>query len=276
MGSFVLAFDRPRALGPEDRAFVLALAQKCGQALERARLFNEAQAAVRLRDEFLSVASHELRTPLTPLHLQLQILRREAQDPAMTLERLRERVKRAVEGSESQVRKLADLINDLLDVSRISAGRLQLELGPVDFAEVVRDVVARFEPQALKADCALTLEVPASLVGRWDRRRLEQVVTNLLTNALKYGAGRPVHLHLTSEEGRARLTVRDEGIGIAPQDQGRIFERFERAVSERHFGGMGLGLYICRQIVDALRGTIGVRSEPGQGATFQVVLPTAE
>jgi PAS domain S-box-containing protein len=275
VGAFVLAFGQPRALDAEDRAFLVALAQKCGQCLERARLFREAQAAVRLRDEFLSVASHELRTPLTPLHLQLQILRREARDPALPPERLRERVTRAVERSEAQVRKLADLINDLLDVSRISAGRLVLEPESVDLAEVVRDVVARFEPQALRAGCALELDVPAALMGHWDRRRVEQVVTNLLTNALKYGAGRPVRLSLAAEEGHARLTVRDEGIGIAPEHQTRIFERFERAVSERNFGGMGLGLYICQQILDAQGGTIRVRSALGQGATFEVLLPTA-
>ena len=117
------------------------------------------------------------------------------------------------------------------------------------------------------------MDAPGTLVGRWDTQRLEQVVINLLTNALKYGAGKPVHLRLAAEGERARLSVRDEGIGIAAEDQGRIFERFERAVSDRHFGGLGLGLYICRQIVDALGGTIAVRSTPGEGSTFEVVLP---
>lgn len=273
VGSFLLSFGRPCALAPEDRTLLLALAQKCAQALERTRLLHEMRAAVRLRDDFLSVASHELKTPLTPLHLRLQSLRREAQDATLPPEKLRERVSRAVEGAEAQVRKLGDLVNDLLDVARISAGKLQLERVPVDLAELVREVAARFTPQAQKAGCALELDVPATLVGLWNTQRLEQVVINLLTNALKYGVGKPVHLRLVSEGTRAHLTVRDEGIGIAVDDQARIFERFERAVSDRHFGGLGLGLYICRQIVDALGGTISVRSEPGQGATFEVRLP---
>ncbi len=276
VGSFLLSFAHPCALAPEDRTLLLALAQKCAQALERTRLLHEMRAAVRLRDDFLSVASHELKTPLTPLHLRLQALKREAQDTALPPEKLRERVSRAVEGAEAQVRKLADLVNDLLDVARISAGKLQLVRVPVDLAEVVREVTGRFTPQAQKAGCALALDVPASLVGLWDMQRLEQVVINLLTNALKYGAGRPVHLRLVAEGARARLTVRDEGIGISLEDQGRIFERFERAVSDRHFGGLGLGLFICRQILDALGGTISLRSAPGQGSTFEVTLPLGD
>jgi signal transduction histidine kinase len=274
VGSLLLSFAQQGALAPEDRTFLLALAQKCGQALERAHLVHELRGAVRLRDDFLSVASHELKTPLTPLQLRLQMLRREAQDPSLPADRLRERVGRAVDGAEAQVHKLATLVNDLLDVARIGAGKLRLERTRVDLAVLVREVAARLAPQLHKAGCPLALDVPDSLVGLWDEQRLEQVVVNLLTNALKYGAGKPVHLRLAAEEGRARLTVRDEGIGIAPEDQARIFERFERAVSDRHFGGLGLGLYICRQILEALGGTIGVRSAPEQGATFEVTLPT--
>jgi signal transduction histidine kinase len=178
-----------------------------------------------------------------------------------------------VEGAEVQVRRLADLVNDLLDVARISAGKLQLARVPMDLAALVRELAARFSLQAQKVSCTLEVDAPGTLVGLWDTQRLEQVLVNLLTNALKYGAGRPVHLRLAAEGAQARLTVRDEGIGIAPEDQARIFERFERAVSDRHFGGLGLGLFICRQILDALGGTISVRSVPGQGATFEVVLP---
>jgi signal transduction histidine kinase len=242
------------------------------QATENARLYQEAQAAVRLRDEFLGVASHELKTPLTPLRLKLQSLKREAQGSSSgTLPA--ERVARALEGAESQVRRLDDLINDLLDVSRLSEGRLSLELAEVDLADTVREVAAQFAGEAARVECQLEVHAAQPLVGHWDRQRLEQVVINLLTNALKYGAGKPVRLAVEAVGPLARLTVRDEGIGIAPEHFGRIFGKFERAVSDRHYGGLGLGLYITRQLVQAMGGEITVWSRPDEGARFTVELP---
>lgn len=229
------------------------------------------RTSVRLRDEFLSVASHELKTPLTPLNLKLQTLAREAAaqpDSPFVL-----KVRSHVETGRRQIKRLADLIGDLLDVSRITSGQMKLYWEPVDFAAVVREVAARLEPEATRAECRLTLELPEGLTGRSDRMRLEQVAENLLTNAIKYGAGTPVHVRLEASGERVTLTVKDEGIGIAPENQARIFERFERAVSERNYGGLGLGLYITRTIVEALGGTIRVKSEPGQGACFTVELP---
>ncbi|QRN97812.1 PAS domain S-box protein [Archangium violaceum] len=261
-----------RRHGPEDIAMGQELAHRVTATLERSQLFQDSQRAVRLRDEFLAVASHELKTPLTPLRLQLQGLRRvvetRAGQPVAP-----ERVLRAVQGCEAQVRNLAGLVNDLLDVSRLAQGRLPLHLEEVDLVAVTRDVLEQFSSEATRAGCRVELAAGAPVVGLWDRLRLEQVVTNLLTNALKYGAGRPILLRVWSEEGRARLGVRDEGIGIAPEHRGRIFGKFERAVSERHYGGLGLGLHITRQIVQAFGGTIRVESELGQGSTFTVELP---
>ncbi|QSQ20136.1 HAMP domain-containing histidine kinase [Pyxidicoccus parkwayensis] len=230
-----------------------------------------AEKAVAARDEFLSVASHELRTPLTPLSLRLQQLRRELSLPPPHSSA--ERAQFHLDVSQRQVKKLVDLVDDLLDVSRISAGRLELRPTRVDLAEVVRDAVRRFEPQARRAGCTLTLELDGALMARVDPLRFEQVLDNLLSNALKYGAGKPIRVRLERHEARARLTVRDEGIGIAPAALERIFDRFERAVSERHFGGLGLGLYIVRRVVAASGGTISAASVPGQGATFTVELP---
>jgi signal transduction histidine kinase len=230
-----------------------------------------AEKAVAARDEFLSVASHELRTPLTPLGLRLQMLRRELSLPPPHSSP--ERTWHHLDVARRQVKKLVELVDDLLDVSRISAGRLELHPARVDLTEVVQEAVRRFEPEALRAGCALTLEVDGALMGRVDPLRFEQVLDNLLSNALKYGAGKPVHVRLERRDGRARLTVRDEGMGIAPEALERIFDRFERAVSERHFGGLGLGLYIVRRIVSASDGTISAASVPGQGATFTVELP---
>jgi signal transduction histidine kinase len=158
-------------------------------------------------------------------------------------------------------------------VSRIRAGRLALKHETVDFAALLQEVVNRAEADAAGAGCQLVLRAESPVIGRWDRLRLEQVVTNLLSNALKYGAAHPVELSVFQDGSNARLTVRDHGIGIAPEHQARIFQRFERAVSERHYGGFGLGLWIVRQIVESLGGDIRVESLPGQGATFTVSLP---
>ncbi|WP_375766431.1 ATP-binding protein [Archangium gephyra] len=238
---------------------------------ERERLLEQLQEAVRLRDEFLSVASHELKTPLTPLSLRLQGLERSIQaEPGSPLA---VRLGKEVEVMRRQVKRLSDLVTDLLDVSRLSTGRMALQLEDVDLAEVAREVVARFLPEAQRARCELVLHADRPVAGQWDRLRLEQALTNLLSNALKYGAGKPVHIQVEPVEGRARLVVRDEGIGIQPEAMGRIFNRFERAVSERHYGGLGLGLYVTRQIISAMSGTVSAESTPAQGATFTVELP---
>ncbi|MFY2557169.1 PAS domain-containing sensor histidine kinase [Corallococcus terminator] len=230
------------------------------------------QEAVRLRDEFLTVASHELKTPLTPLQIKLQGLAREAAMPTSE-EHLRESVLRASESTSLQVRKLAALINDLLDVTQLTGAPLPLELGRVDLAAVAREVADQLRSQAAQADCVLEVQAPGPVMGWWDARRLEQVVRGLMSNAIKYGPGRPVRIRVEERDGRGRLTVRDEGIGIAHEDLGRIFEKFGRAVSSRNYGGLGLGLFISRRIVEAHQGTIRAESQRGHGATFLVELP---
>jgi signal transduction histidine kinase len=244
------------------------------EVTEQRRLYQEAQEAIRVRDEFLSVASHELKTPLTPLSLRLQALAQETErqpdSPYV------QKVRASVEVGRRQVTKLATLIGDLLDVSRIVAGRLRLEREDVDLAGVVRDVASRYELHATRVGSPLRVDVPGVVQGRWDALRVEQVVTNLVDNAIKYGAGKPVHIRLVVEAGDASLVVQDEGIGIAPEHLSRIFGRFERAVSERNYGGLGLGLYISKTLVEAMGGEIRVASTPGQGATFTVRLPLRE
>ena len=255
-----------------DLSFARELAHRAALCMENARLYHEAQGAVRLRDEFLSIASHELKTPLTPLSLKLQALSRELVRHPEHIPR--QVVESYVEVGVRQVKKLSELVGDLLDVSRITSGRLSLELEDVDLGSLVREVLARYESHAARAGSELHFEgVEAGLTGRWDRLRMEQVVTNLVDNAVKYGGGRPIHVRLEPDRSGARLTVRDEGIGIAPEYLPRIFGRFERAVSERHYGGLGLGLYITRTLVEALGGKVRVESELGRGSTFTVELP---
>jgi PAS domain S-box-containing protein len=234
---------------------------------ERERLYEEAREAARMREEFLSVAGHELRTPLTSLQFQLHTVQRrlESGQPEKTAETLAR--------ASAQLARLTRLTEELLDVARITAGRLTLELEEVDLAQLVREVAERLRESASRAGCQLRIETPVSVTGRWDRLRLDQVVANLLSNAIKFSDGKPVAVRAGAGPASAELTVIDQGIGIPPADHSRIFERFERAVSKQSYGGMGLGLWISWQIVDAHGGRIGVASEPGKGSTFRVELP---
>ncbi|MCY1015705.1 hybrid sensor histidine kinase/response regulator [Pyxidicoccus sp. MSG2] len=240
--------------------------------VDNARLYQASQQAVRLRDEFLSVASHELRTPLTPIRIKVQALQRQTQAAAGGVLPA-DKVASVLDTVSTQTRRLGRLVDALLDVSQFSAGRLEIHREPVDLAGLLHEVAASFEADCAKAGCRLDLHAPGTVVGAYDRQRMEQVVSHLLANAVKYGAGRPIHLRLEADGGSARLTVRDEGIGISPEALPRLFGKFERAVSERHYGGLGLGLYLAREIVEAHGGTIRVESQPGLGACFEVALP---
>jgi two-component system OmpR family sensor kinase len=225
---------------------------------------------VRLRDDFLSIAGHELRTPLTALQLQLQGLVRNARKPSPPpVADLVDRLEKA----SGHVARLERLINELLDVSRITTGRMGMHREEIDLAALAREVIERFADDSERAHAPVALSAPAPVVGHWDRLRIDQVLTNLVANAIKYGAGQAIDVEVAREDGRAVVRVRDHGIGIGPAAQERIFGRFERAVSERHFGGLGLGLWIARQIVEAHGGAITVRSTPGRETLFTVELP---
>jgi NO-binding membrane sensor protein with MHYT domain/anti-sigma regulatory factor (Ser/Thr protein kinase) len=247
------------------------LGRRAGAAMENARLFHEAQEAIRIRDEFLSIASHELNTPLTPLQLHLQRLEAAlaSADGGAVPAPL---VSSAVAVALRQTARMKRLVSELLDISRIRLGRLALERDGVDLEAVARRAVARLGFELEQSGSRCEVQARGALVGHWDGARLEQVVASLLANAVKYGQGRPIDVTLTGEGGVAQLAVRDRGMGIPPEDRQRIFERFERAAS-RNFGGLGLGLYIVRQIVEAHGGSIHVESALGEGSTFTVLLP---
>lgn len=235
------------------------------------RAHESAKEAIRLRDEFLSIASHELRTPLATLSLQLdgllRLLGQENGNGAPSRELAKAR------GARKQATRLEKLIGDLLDVSRITGGRLALEPEEVDLDALVRDVVDRLGDDLERAGSRIDLASKGPIVGRWDRLRLEQVVTNLLANAVKYGLGKPIRVSVEQDADRVQVSVQDFGIGISCEDQSRIFDRFERAASLHHYGGFGLGLWITQQIIDAMDGRIRVESEPNHGSTFTVELP---
>jgi signal transduction histidine kinase len=268
-GTLTMASLEDRHYGPADLEMVTQLGLRTGMAIDNTRLYRQAVQAVNIRDEFLSIAGHELRTPLTPILLESQILSRLAQQP--DIDKVRQRADKLWRNAE----RMGKLIDELLDVSRISGGRLHLHLQDCDLRDVVEDVIARASDEAVRAETEIRLQLGDPARGLWDRTRIEQVTSNLVGNALKYGKGKPVDVFAGARDGRALLLVRDRGIGIAPEDQQRIFQRFERAVSSRHFGGLGLGLWIVRQIVDAHGGAITVESRPGKGAEFAVRLPLA-
>ena len=259
-----------RRYDEEDLAVAEELGRRAGAAVDNARLYQEAQQAIRVRDDFLTVAGHELRTPLTALALQIGSVSRMLASPLgeRQVTKLRERFDKMA----GHCGRIERLVADLLDVSRLTSGRLTLDREELDLGALVAEVSERFTEVAAHAGCAIEY-APARVVGQFDRMRAEQVVANLLTNAIKYGGGKPIQVQVAQRGGDAVLQVADSGIGIAPADQKRIFQRFERAVSDRNFGGLGLGLWIVREIVHAHGGSIEVASRPGEGARFQVVLP---
>jgi signal transduction histidine kinase len=236
--------------------------------------YAQLEEAVRVRQDFLSIAGHELKTPLTSVLLNLRAVDKTLQSGAGVGD-ARFGARWAALGQ--QIGRLEALVDQLLDVSRITAGKLVLTPERLDLAELVREVVGRFSQPPMTEAGAIRVEAAGPIEGRWDRMRVEQILTNLLSNAVKYGAGRPISVEVRTsgpgEDADVWLGVRDEGIGMSSDDLGRIFGRFERAVSGRNYGGLGLGLWIVRQVVDAMGGTVSVESQPGRGSTFTVRLP---
>jgi PAS domain S-box-containing protein len=255
----------------EDQRLLQDIADRAASAIANARLFDAERSARQLRDDFLSIAGHELRTPLAAMQLQVDSLRTLAArgtfetNPGLLLERL--------EKSARSVNRLGALIRQVLDVSQLVRGQLAYDREDVDLRAVVAEVVERASEHAQRAGSTITFADGVNVVGQWDRGRLDQVITNLIDNAIKYGEGKPIEISVTQTDGVASLVIRDQGIGIAAAAQDRVFGRFERGVSDRNYGGLGLGLWISRQIVEAHGGKISFRSEEGFGTTFLVELP---
>ncbi|BDG01434.1 hypothetical protein AMOR_04300 [Anaeromyxobacter oryzae] len=253
---------------PDELRLVSALAGYAAVALENLRLVSDLREAVAARDTFLAIAAHELRTPLAALALQVGMAERRVSAPDAQLDGVRG----ALDRISRTVKRLGGLIEHLLDASMVGQHRIPLHRKEVDLAATVRDAA---EALGDPAHADIRVEAASAVVGRWDAERIERAVYNLLANAVKFGSGRPIEIAVAAVNGMAQLTVHDRGIGIPPEAQARIFDRFARAVPTANYGGFGLGLWLTRQTVEAHGGTIAVASAPGEGATFTVRLPLA-
>ena len=272
LGALTLVSASPGHFGPADVDLAIEIGRRAALAVDNARLLRKTQQAVRLRDDFLSVASHELRTPMTTLMLGVErLLRAGAAGKQSSPESLDNILKRVGHSAE----RLKRLTEELLDVTRIESGRLDLNAVNVELGALVRQVVEDLKFELTAAGCPVRVDADDAVAGMWDSSRLDQVITNLLSNALKFGPGRPIEIRVRAAGEAAELTVRDYGLGIEPDRQPFVFDCFERAVSSKNYGGLGLGLYIARKIVQAHGGDLRVASEPGHGATFTATLPRA-
>jgi signal transduction histidine kinase len=239
---------------------------------ERLKLVEDLKRAIEVRDEFLAIASHELKTPITSLRLQAQLLERTLEKKGPD-EDYQKQVSRFASMSLRQLERLNRLVEDMLGMTRMMSQRLTIQRSEMDLQSSVKQVLDRFSEQIRQSGSQVTLSAGEGVSGCWDRGRIEQVIENILSNALKYGAGKPVEIEICRKGHVARLVIRDHGIGVAREDQQRIFSRFERAVSFVNISGLGLGLYIVSQIVQAHGGTVVVESEYGRGSAFIVDIP---
>lgn len=230
------------------------------------------QKEVKARDDFLSIASHELKTPLAAMLLQIQTALHNIRTVSLANFSV-ESLLKMLQSTEQQSKRLSKMINDLLNVSLITTGRLDLEKEEVDLSQLVKEVVEHFAEKAEKEGSPIAVSATEPVVGDWDKLRISQAITNLISNALKYGHGKPIAIAVTKHKSVARLTIADHGIGIPLDRQERIFERFERGVSNHDYKGLGVGLYISQQIVNTHQGKIKLNSTVNEGSTFVIELP---
>lgn len=271
-GMIVASFQEGRHYTQEDLKLMDEIAHSCTMAIDNAVLYRESQRTIQNRENLISVASHELRTPLTSLKMRIDLLARLIETnkfPPEVMEKLRP----IVSEIQPDVQKFTKLIEVLLDVSKITNKKLQLNFQEVNISKVISDEVMRIENDFKVQNCPLIVNIQENVIGECDPIRLQQVISNLLINALKFGNKKPVEMQMKADEDKIIFTIKDQGIGVAPEERWRIFKPFERAVSEKNFGGLGLGLYISQQIMEEHKGSIYLESAPGQGSTFVVELP---
>lgn len=240
---------------------------------EKKRAEEAMQEALFYRDEFLSIASHELKTPLTSIKLQSQLFKRMVarKDPLVYRP---DRLNRLMDQTDKHVTRLVRLVDDMLDISRIRSGKLSILKEMVDCSYLFTEVAEKFKSQFAEAGVeGPVIEHIEPCVAACDRFRIEQVLSNLLNNALRYGRNRPVSISLKAINDQVEFAVKDQGLGISKKDQLKVFSRFQRAIPASEVSGLGLGLYIAKQIIEAHNGKIKVESELGSGSTFTFSIP---
>lgn len=262
--------------GEEDSRIANFLSSLASASLENIDAFHKIQEAVKIRDEFVGLSCHELRTPLTSLTLQMGMIKRLLQKKEQSSESKLEKIDKFIDGGEKQLGEFTKLVERLLSSTILDSGINDLKREPVELVGMVKNVVQELMPKFHETFTPVVVNETGAVKGHWDAKRLIEVIQNLLTNALKYGSGRPVIIYVRSNGEWATLSVKDSGIGISLEDQKKIFERYSRAVSARHFGGLGLGLYLTQKIVEAHGGEISVESMLGSGSLFTVKLPLKE
>ena len=234
--------------------------------------FENAQKEIQARDQFLAIASHELKTPVTSMLLQVQTAIHNIRNVSLANFSVANLLK-MLEGTEQQSQRLSKMVNDLLNLSLITTGRIELELEETVMAKVVKDVAENFSEKMKRENNSITVTADKPVIGTWDKVRIEQAVSNLISNAIKYGKNKPIIITVSHANNEAVLTVEDQGIGMSSEQQKKIFERFERAVNSKDYQGLGVGLYITNQIVKAHHGKIYVHSKPNDGSVFVIELP---
>lgn len=271
-GITIVSSQIEKRFNQNDLDFVSDVAQSCAIAIDNSILYSESQQSVQAREDFISVASHELRTPLTSLKLRLDLLTLKMKKGGLPLEFL-EKLEPVISQIHPDVEKFSKLVETLLDISKLRSKKLYLNLEPCNLSEVISSEVYRLKESFDSQKCELKIDIEANIKGSCDDLRLQQVVSNLLSNALKFGKNRLVEFSARARENLLIIHVKDHGIGISPEDVERVFKPFERAVSEKNFGGLGLGLYIAQEIVSGHGGSIRVDGRPGEGTSFTVELP---
>ncbi len=270
-GRLFLWRQDPSALfSTEDCILAEEIGSRVGLAMENALLYESAQKALEARDVFLSVASHELKTPITSLKMNLQLADRKLRETELD-----EQAGILMKRTDQQINRLVLLIENLLDVSRIRLGKLELQCESVNFSEMIRTVASDHREALSSAGCFLELDLQESLSGFVDRGRVEQILINLFSNIIKYAPGTKVNIQLSKEDDYAALTVRDHGPGIPLEQRARLFERFSRVDSSRNISGLGLGLFISREIAEHHGGSLFMVEPVGEGAAFRLRLPLA-
>lgn len=269
IGSLFLGHEEPGIFTDREEKLVIGLAAQAAIAMDNAHLYRQSQDAIKAREQFLSIASHELKTPLTTLQLQIESLRRAItkNDAEQTLP---QRFKFAIDTCYQQATRLSNLIEVLLDISHIDAKQLPLSCEQIELNSVIQEIV---EQQKDLTGVHIKIDINEEIIGCWDKIRIEQVITNLISNAIKYAEDAAIVITAKKIDERAIIKVKDLGQGIASSDQEKIFQRYERVKKNKEIGGLGLGLYITRQLVEAHAGSIQVESEIGQGTVFTIDLP---